>query len=122
MHPFKQRLGSLDLLQDDDQEIELFEWTGLAAEAVTLKEKMAAEARVLSSSYQETAVKLQGQIDDFIASRGDHERQMLEKFRLLLNAKKLKIRDQQRLLAGAKIDVRAGTIHFRKIHGTCVLT
>ena len=71
---------------------------------------MAAEARVLSSSYQETAVKLQGQIDEFIAYRGHHERQMLEKFRLLLNAKKLKIRDQQRLLAGAKVDVRAGTI------------
>ena len=120
--PSQQRLGSLVLQQDDDQEIELFEWTGLAAEAVTLKEKMVEEARVLSSNYQETAFKLQQQIDDFITSRGHHERQMLEQFRLLLNAKKLKIRDQQRLLAGAKVDVRAGTIHFCMINGPCILT
>ena len=36
----------------------------------------------------------------------EYEQELLEKFSLLLNEKKLKIRDQQRLLAGSRVDPR----------------
>ncbi|KAL9097806.1 MAG: hypothetical protein Q9165_000132 [Trypethelium subeluteriae] len=51
-----------------------------------------------------TVDKLQAQLDDLVKSKEEHEEALLNKFRQLLNSKKLKIRDQQRLLAGARID------------------
>jgi len=46
-------------------------------------------------------------MDEFLTVKEEHENHMLEKFSHLLNAKKLKIRDQQRLLAGAAINGNA---------------
>jgi hypothetical protein len=44
-----------------------------------------------------------------IRAKEEHEDALLHKFAELLNAKKLKIRDQQRLLATAKVDAEKGT-------------
>ena len=65
------------------------------------------EVQDLSARYDEqskTIQKLNEQLEDLIQSKKTHENALLEKFRELLNTKKLKIRDQQRLLAGAKVD------------------
>lgn len=51
--------------------------------------------------------KMKSQMQEFLKVKEEHENQMLERFSHLLNAKKLKIRDQQRLLAGATIDENA---------------
>lgn len=53
---------------------------------------------------QETISKLNAQLEELIAAKATHETELLEKFRDLLNEKKAKIRDQQRLLATAKVD------------------
>jgi hypothetical protein len=44
------------------------------------------------------------QLDDLVKAKKSHQDEMLRKFAALLNTKKLKIRDQQRLLAHAKVD------------------
>merc|ERR1711939_405777 len=46
---------------------------------------------------------LNQQLEDLVKAKKDHEDELLKKFAALLNTKNLKIRDQQRLLAGAKI-------------------
>jgi hypothetical protein len=53
---------------------------------------------------QETVSKLNAQLEELIDAKANHETELLEKFRDLLNEKKAKIRDQQRLLATAKVD------------------
>ena len=102
------RLGTLNLAQDELQEISLFGWVGTALEKCTTLEK---EAQDLTDKYNEQGTilkKLNAQLEDLIKAKEDHENNLLEKFRELLNAKKLKIRDQQRLLAGAKVDPNKG--------------
>lgn len=50
-------------------------------------------------------------MEDLIKAKQEHENTLLEKFRELLNTKKRKIRDQQRLLADAKLNPRTGLSH-----------
>jgi hypothetical protein len=49
--------------------------------------------------------KLENTLAELTNLKNQNENQLLEKFSLLLNEKKLKIRDQQRLLANSKIDL-----------------
>lgn len=51
--------------------------------------------------------QLTAQLDELVKVKKEHEDELLKKFAALLNSKKLKIRDQQRLLAHAKIDPKA---------------
>jgi len=100
-----QRLGSVKLDQDDErEEISAFEWVDTAVSgADDLRYRL--ETLQASVSGQQTEVaKLNQQLDDLVKAKKEHEEEMLKKFAALLNAKKLKIRDQQRLLNGAKID------------------
>lgn len=99
-----QKLGDIVLKQDDAQEVELWNWAGTA---VQRSDSLEDEVRDLTSNYDEqskTIQKLNKQLEDLIAAKKEHEDALLEKFRELLNTKKLKIRDQQRLLASAKVD------------------
>lgn len=57
----------------------------------------------LQAKEQETK-KLKDELEDLTKLKKAHENSLIEKFSLLLNEKKLKIRDQQRLLAGATVD------------------
>ena len=59
------------------------------------------------TEQKQTIDKLDQQLEELIQAKKAHEEELLGKFALLLNEKKLKIREQQRLLAGAKIDPNA---------------
>ncbi|KAL1958337.1 hypothetical protein VTO42DRAFT_4654 [Malbranchea cinnamomea] len=99
-----QRLGAVTLKQDDDQAIQLFDWTGTA---VGRANDLANEITNLKAKYrqaEETIHQLTSQLEDLIQAKNEHEDQLIAKFAKLLNEKKLKIRNQQRLLATAKID------------------
>ena len=103
-----QRLGDIKLQQDDEkEEVSAFEWVDAAvATADDLRPQL--ETLQLSMDEQRQQVQtLTKQLDDLVKAKKDHEDELLSKFTALLNAKKLKIRDQQRLLAGAKIDPAA---------------
>lgn len=63
-----------------------------------------AELQARVSSEQQITAKLNAQLDEFIKTKNEAETAMLRQFMALLNEKKRKIRDQNRLLAGAKLD------------------
>lgn len=57
---------------------------------------------------QDTIAKLNAQLEEFIKTKNETETAMLQQFMELLNEKKRKIRDQSRLLAGAKVNKVTG--------------
>lgn len=100
-----QRLGTIKLYEDDEkEEIQVFEWVDHAvASADELRTQMEV-LQVSAASQKEQIAKLSKDLDDLMKAKKEHEDDMLSKFAALLNTKKLKIRDQQRLLTGARID------------------
>lgn len=102
-----QRLGEIKLKQDDGPVISIFEWVD---SAVATADSMRTELETLQASMEqqsEQVASLNKQLDDLVKAKKEHEEELLAKFTALLNAKKLKIRDQQRLLAGAQVDPEA---------------
>ncbi|KAK3683727.1 hypothetical protein B0T22DRAFT_258145 [Podospora appendiculata] len=99
-----QRLGALTLNSKDDEAIQLFDWCGAAAlERQKFREDLAAET-AKATDLESRVTELKNQLDELIQSKKDREAEILEKMCGLLNEKKLKIREQQRLLSTAKID------------------
>ena len=107
-----QRLGDITLRRLDDEEagdrVELFDWV-----TVTIDRSSALQDKIqsLNVKYEEQGnmiQKLNQQLEDLVEAKKDHETLLLEKFQQLLNAKKMKIRDQQRLLAGAIVNPEKG--------------
>ncbi|KAI1108425.1 hypothetical protein F5Y14DRAFT_436200 [Nemania sp. NC0429] len=99
-----QRLGSIKLDESDKTEISPFDWcvSAIASRTRVADELAAAKAQI--KSLEQSVEELKSQLDEFIAAKEEDETQLLEKFKDLLNAKKLKIRQQHRLLARAKVD------------------
>lgn len=65
----------------------------------------------LSTQLQaaEKSIKeLQASLDDLVLSKKEHENMLLGSFAQVLNEKKLKIRNQQRLLASTNVDSEKG--------------
>lgn len=60
------------------------------------------KAKYQSSS--DTINKLQAQLEDLVKAKREHEEELTAQFALLLNDKKKKIRNQQRILVSAKVD------------------
>lgn len=100
--------GEILLPKDDEFEFNPFEWAQASAQAhsQTLQELVEVKARI--DSEKDTIAKLNAQLDDFIKTKNEAETAMLQQFMGLLNEKKRKIRDQSRLLAGAKVDKSTG--------------
>ncbi|KAH0559746.1 hypothetical protein GP486_003736 [Trichoglossum hirsutum] len=103
-----QRLGTISMQQNEDVEIDPFQWAGIAAKSATTAEDEITSLSIRYRAQEEVIKKLSEQLEDLIKAKSEHENILLEKFVELLNAKKLKIRDQQRLLNGAKVDLGTG--------------
>ena len=104
----QQRVGEIVLKQDDNQEIDTIAWLKTA---ICHADNLGGEITDLSNRFREQnelIKKLNLQIEDLIEAQQQYVSSSLERFMLLLNAKKLKIRDQQRLLATAKVDSKTG--------------
>ncbi len=85
-------------------QIDLFEWCG---QIITSKETTTSELASQRKALQEKnnqAKKLEVSYEELVTLKNSHENELFEKFSLLLNEKKLKIRDQQRLLASSNVD------------------
>ncbi|CAK7197720.1 hypothetical protein SEUCBS139899_000368 [Sporothrix eucalyptigena] len=93
-----QRLGTLSLTYDGDEGIELFEWCGEAVDGRMRAESNLVKATSEQTTLQATVEDLKAQLDEFLKTKAADEAVMLEKFCMLLNEKKLKIRQQQRQL------------------------
>lgn len=99
-----QKLAKIKLPETPDEEVELYEWCGFTVQS---RQKSLSEVEELKKKLQEKeaeAQKLNAELVDLVQRKIDNENSIVEKFSLLLNEKKLKIRDQQRLLAVATVD------------------
>lgn len=106
----QQRLGTLSLSYKEDEAIELFDWCGESIRArETVKEDLAT-ASAKSQELEKAVAGLKSQLDELITAKQRDESELLEKFRDLLNEKKVKIREQQRMLAAGKVARRAGVL------------
>ncbi|KFY32779.1 hypothetical protein V495_08748 [Pseudogymnoascus sp. VKM F-4514 (FW-929)] len=88
-----QRLGSLRLPHDEDQEIELFDWCGASiihSHGLTASLK-SAQSSLLAE--QAKAQKLAEQLEELIKAKEESEKALLGKCAVLLNEKKRRIRE-----------------------------
>ncbi|KAI1800188.1 hypothetical protein F4811DRAFT_50248 [Daldinia bambusicola] len=99
-----QRLGSIKLEEDEKTEISPFDWciSAIGARERVEEDLLAANHKI--QSLENSLGELKDQLDELIKAKDEDETQLLEKFRDLINEKKVKIRQQQRLLASASID------------------
>ncbi|KAJ4369578.1 hypothetical protein N0V83_005340 [Neocucurbitaria cava] len=100
----KVTLGEIILPRDEEFEFNPFDWAQASAQAHAQTLQQMADLKARFSSEQDTITKLNAQLEDFIKAKDEAETAMLQQFMELLNEKKRKIRDQSRLLAGAKVD------------------
>lgn len=100
-------LGSLALPPADDEEIELFDWTAAAAQSWAAAQDEVVQLRRALAERDAAVAKLRAQLADVAAAKRAHEEALLARFAALLNAKKRKVRDLQRVLAGAPADPAA---------------
>ncbi|KAH8888379.1 hypothetical protein GQ53DRAFT_264429 [Thozetella sp. PMI_491] len=94
-----QKLGTLTLKRKDNEAIDTLDW---CSEAVLSREKAKAElalAAAKASELESVVSELKEQLEELIRAKRTDEAETLEKFRDLLNEKKIKIREQQQLLA-----------------------
>lgn len=99
-----QRVGSLELKQNDDEEVQLFDWTGLAVKVGREQTVEVADLTAKLAAAQEIIKKLEKNLEDLVKVKAEQEDAMFSQFAALLNEKKLKIRNQQRIISSANID------------------
>jgi predicted nuclease with TOPRIM domain len=92
------------LKQDDDQVIQLFDWTGTAVQRADALAQEISGLRTKYKSAEDTISQLNSRLEELVQAKNEHDDQLIAKFAKLLNEKKLKIRNQQRLLATADVN------------------
>ncbi|KAK4120813.1 hypothetical protein N657DRAFT_658176 [Parathielavia appendiculata] len=99
-----QRLGSLTLNHKADEAIQLFDWCGAVALEREKFHETVADEKAKVADLEARITELRNQLDELTESKKAREAELLEKFCTLLNEKKVKIREQQRLLSTAQVD------------------
>ncbi|SPO05746.1 uncharacterized protein DNG_08433 [Cephalotrichum gorgonifer] len=96
-------LGDVTLRYKEEEPIDVVEWC--SSSVLAHEETRASLARESDrAAKQEKEIEnLQSQLNEFIEAKKADEAGLMEKFRDLLNEKKVKIREQQRLLASAPL-------------------
>ena len=82
----------------------MFEWCGLTIKARQDATSELADLKEKLREKDEETRKLNDTLAELVSVKNAHEDDLAQKFSILLNEKKLKIRDQQRLLAAANVD------------------
>nr|POF11438.1 hypothetical protein CFP56_44276 [Quercus suber] len=112
----KSAIGSIVCIQDDEREAVSFpEWVDTALAASETAHATCQELKRSLSSAKDQVSKLTAQLDELLLAKKAHEDDMLKKFATLLNAKKLKIRDQQRLLGDMARDPKLDHVANRGV-------
>lgn len=99
-----QKLGTVVLKQDEELELNAIDW---ACEAVEEIDSLRSDLAPLERNYKEaqsTIKSFEQKLDELLKAKAAHEQALISKFAELLNEKKVKIRQQQRLLTTAKVD------------------
>jgi DNA double-strand break repair and V(D)J recombination protein XRCC4 len=103
-----QRLGSLELPQTPDTDgVDLFGW---ASQAIDRRDELEDDLIRGKSDAAASGIRitsLQAQLDDLVKAKTEHEDELLGRFAVLLNEKKLRLRELKRLMSTAKVDKKA---------------
>jgi hypothetical protein len=100
----QQKYAEIELPRDKSAELDIFDWCAIAVESQNEAKKELHKLKTQLRDKEEETNKLNEALADLAKVKNAHENELIEKFSLLLNEKKLKIRDQQRLLASATVD------------------
>lgn len=87
-----------------DEAIELFDWCGSAIQGREELSNQLVTKTAKVEDLESRVTELRKQLDELTQAKKANEAEMLEKFCLLLNEKKVKVREQQRLLSAAIAD------------------
>ncbi|PSK51625.1 S-adenosyl-L-methionine-dependent tRNA 4-demethylwyosine synthase [Elsinoe australis] len=96
-----QRLGDIVLTRDDDIEVDAILWAAEAALKVTKIQGLSTTLQAKVDQQDQLITSLQRSLEELVKEREGQQEKLLHRFATLLNSKKLKIRDQQRLLSRA---------------------
>ncbi|TLD33257.1 hypothetical protein PspLS_00813 [Pyricularia sp. CBS 133598] len=99
-----QRLGVINLQEDESEAVELFDWCGLALESTNNARTELASAKAKAEECEQAVSELTKQLDELVQAKAEHEAALLDKFRLLLNEKKAKIREQRDVIKSGGLD------------------
>ncbi|RCI17154.1 hypothetical protein L249_2362 [Ophiocordyceps polyrhachis-furcata BCC 54312] len=94
-----QRLGSITLRCDEGERIELFEWCTHSLDALYKANESTTSLAVKAEDQEAELVDLRAQLEALMQAKKEDEAALLLKFRDLLNEKKIKIREQQAIIA-----------------------
>jgi DNA double-strand break repair and V(D)J recombination protein XRCC4 len=100
---WQQKLGAITL-PEKEEVVELYDWCGLTIQSKDNVQRELGELKAQLKAKEAEAEKINEELAQMVKLKNNHENDLIEKFSLLLNEKKLKIRDQQRLLATANVD------------------
>ena len=100
---YQQKYGTITLAYTEEM-INLFDWCALTIQS---RETSSGGLAGLQEQLKEKDDKVKGlndKLEELVTAKQAYEDELVEKFSILLNEKKLKIRYQQRLLSGARVD------------------
>ncbi|EJT73513.1 hypothetical protein GGTG_10350 [Gaeumannomyces tritici R3-111a-1] len=99
-----QRLGIITLQKDEEEEdSDVTQWCGIAiASREGLKEELVS-VRAKTQELEQAVSALSSQLEELMNAKRDHEAALLDKFRLLLNEKKARIREQQDIIRSGNL-------------------
>ena len=98
------RLGSLTLIKKKKHELDVIRWTHVSCTHVSTLSTRLRNSEALVKSQRAQIADLEAQLENILLSKREAEDADYAKYAALINTKKLKIRDQQKLLATAKVD------------------
>ncbi|KAK3191328.1 hypothetical protein K4F52_002538 [Lecanicillium sp. MT-2017a] len=104
-----QRLGTITLSHDENEAIELLEWCAVSAEAVVANKAVASKAEEKNRELESAVDALKTQLDELVAAKAEDETALLHKFRDLLNEKKIKIREQHKVISSSSFNAPKAT-------------
>lgn len=92
-----------------NETIELFDWCAISVDALTQIQESATESAGKFSGMQASVDDLKSQLDELIQAKQEDEVALLQKFRDLLNEKKVKIRQQQKIIMELSVNTRGAS-------------
>lgn len=95
----QQRLGSITIPVVEGGELNVLDWCATAVDAAAETKKAAFDASARAVELETEVADLKAQLEELIKAKDEDETSLLLKFRDLLNEKKIKIREQQKIIA-----------------------
>ena len=107
----QQRLGAISISRDKGNiQIDVLGWCATAVDALSETKAAAAASDARARELGAEAAALRAQLDELVRAKREDETALLARFRDLLNEKKVKIREQQKVLSKVARGAGAGQV------------